>query len=65
MLLLQPRPHLLAMNKDGVVEVGPGWGQEEGLFKQNVFAHTHKTTGLLEASTLSGPLILESIIRSM
>lgn len=31
------------------------WGREKGLLKQNVFSHTHKTTGLLEANTPSCP----------
>lgn len=47
--LLPWQQHLLAMSTAGE------WGQEKGRLKQNVFSHTHKTTGLLEASTPSHP----------
>lgn len=59
--LLPWQRHLLAMREAGE------WGQEKGLLKQNVFSHTHKTTGLLEANTPSRPppLTLEFVIRSM
>lgn len=60
--LLPWRRHLLAMSE------AEEWGREKGLLKQNVFSHTHKTTGLLEANTPSCPplpLTLEFVIRSM
>lgn len=59
--LLPWRRHLLVMSEAGE------WGREKGLLKQNVFSHTHKTTGLLEANTPScpPPLTLEFVIRSM
>lgn len=46
--LLPWQQHLVAMSE-------AEWGQERGLLKQNVFSHTHKTIGLLQASALSGP----------